>query len=124
MLLKSGADVNQRDRYGQVPILNAIMTGNIPSIDLLMEFGADLDIGDADNVIPREFFVQGGPEVAATVTKWLQKRSGEATLLAEKECGNCKSSGSGVSLKLCSKCRSIKYCSTSCQSQCSILSPT
>lgn len=118
ILLEGGADVNHRDRYGQVPIMNAFMTDNIPSIDLLMEFGADLDIGDADNCIPRQFYVQCGPQVAATVGKWLRKRSGEEALLAEKACGNCKKSGSDVSLKLCSKCRSIKYCSTSCQSQC------
>ena len=117
ILLVAGANVNHRDRYGQVPILSAFMTDNIPSIELLMEFGADLDIGDADGCIPSQFYVRCGPQVAATVSKWLRKRSGEEALLAEKQCGNCKNSGPDVSLKLCSKCRSIKYCSTSCQSQ-------
>ncbi|KAF7967440.1 hypothetical protein HWV62_34347 [Athelia sp. TMB] len=91
ILLVAGANVNHRDRYGQVPILSAFMTDNIPSIELLMEFGADLDIGDADGCIPSRFYVQCGPQVAATVSKWLRKRSGEEALLAEKQCGNCKS---------------------------------
>lgn len=119
ILLAAGADVNHRDRYGQVPIMNAFMTENLPSIELLMEFGADLDIGDADGVIPRQFFVGAGPRIAATVSKWLRKRSGEEGLLAEKQCGNCRSSGPETSLKLCSRCHSIKYCSTTCQSECS-----
>ncbi|KZP28435.1 ankyrin [Athelia psychrophila] len=113
ILLVAGANVNHQDRYGQIPILNAFMANNIPSIELLMEFGADLDIPDADNIVPRTFFVTCGPQVAAAVSKWLRKRAGEEALLAEKQCGNCKNSG--PALKLCSKCRSIKYCSTSCQ---------
>lgn len=121
ILLQSGANVNHRDRYGQVPILNAFMTDNLPSIDLLMEFGADLDIADSDNCVPRKFFVSCGPQVAATVSKWLRKRSGEEGLLAEKECGNCKCAGPKVSLKLCAKCRSIRYCSIPCQRQSTFL---
>ncbi|KAF7967854.1 hypothetical protein HWV62_32862, partial [Athelia sp. TMB] len=118
ILLDAGANVNHRDRYGQVPIQSAFMSNNIPAIELLMEYGADLDIGDADGCIPRAFFVTCGPQVAAAVSKWLRIRSGEEALLAEKQCGKCKISGPDISLKLCSKCRSIKYCSASCQSQC------
>ncbi|KZP32287.1 ankyrin [Athelia psychrophila] len=105
ILLVAGANVNHRDRYGQIPIVSTLMTGNIPAIELLMEFGSDLAILDADGIVPRAFFV----------SKWLGKRAGEEALLAEKQCGNCKTAGPDIALKICSKCRSIKYCSTSCQ---------
>lgn len=120
ILLQAGANVNHRDRYGQIPIMDAFVEGNLPFIELLMELGANLDIGDADNRLPREFFVICGPQVAAVVSKWLRKRSGEEAVLAEKQCGNRKNSGPEIPLKFCSVCRSIKYCSTastSCQSK-------
>lgn len=81
-----------------------------------MEFGADLDIADADGIIPRKFFLQCGPKITATVTKCLRKRSGEEALLVEKKCDNCGSAD--VPLKMCSKCHTARYCSRDCQSEC------
>ena len=116
MLLKAGADVNHRDRYGAPPIMNTFQTNNTASIDTLMEFGADLDIADADGIIPRTLFVSCGPQVAATVNKWIRKRSGEDAPMDENVCQKCRSPGKG--LKLCSKCKSAKYCTVDCQRQC------
>lgn len=113
ILLKAGADVNHRDRYGTVPITSAFQTNNIASINTLMEFGADLEIADADGIIPGQFFISCGPEVAAVVSKWLRKRSGEDALMDGSVCQKCGSSGKG--LKLCSKCKSAKYCTADCQ---------
>ncbi|KAG7439075.1 ankyrin, partial [Guyanagaster necrorhizus] len=53
VLLESGSDPNQRNRYGEVPLLGCFQTNGIGAIDLLMEFGADIDIADADGVKPR-----------------------------------------------------------------------
>ncbi len=54
------------------------MKNPITAIDLLMEFGADVEIADADGVTPRNFQLKCGPEVTATVQRWMRKRTGEA----------------------------------------------
>ncbi|OBZ71594.1 hypothetical protein A0H81_08449 [Grifola frondosa] len=113
ILLQKGANVNHRDRYGGVPLMGAFMNNQIPSIDLLMEFGADLDIMDADNATPNGFFLRCGPQVTAAVTKWIRKRAGEAAPMDEKKCDSCAKSD--LPLKRCSKCHAAQYCSTSCQ---------
>ncbi|KIM85894.1 hypothetical protein PILCRDRAFT_86645 [Piloderma croceum F 1598] len=48
LLLEVGADVNHRDRCGCTPIMNAFQTNQIATIDILMEFKADLDVANAD----------------------------------------------------------------------------
>jgi hypothetical protein len=49
----------------------------ISAIDILMEYGADIDIPDADGWTSRRHFVACGPQVTATMTKWIRKRTGE-----------------------------------------------
>lgn len=44
MLLKHGADVNIRDSALNTPLNVAVTTGGANSIDLLMEYGADISI--------------------------------------------------------------------------------
>ncbi|KAH8093086.1 ankyrin repeat-containing domain protein [Cristinia sonorae] len=115
ILLENGANPNHRTRYGAVPILDSMQSAQIECIELLMEFGADLDIPDADGVLPSQFFVGAGPKIAAVVSKWLRKRSGEDAPLDEKKCKTCgKTEGS---LKQCGKCHIVKYCSAECQRQ-------
>ncbi|PBK89282.1 hypothetical protein ARMGADRAFT_935781 [Armillaria gallica] len=116
VLLESGSDPNQRNRYGEVPLLDCFQTNGIGAIDLLMEFGADIDIADADGVRPQEFQLKAGPEVTAAVQRWLRKRSGDERPMDTKACECCKKAGGdGVQLRLCSKCQTAWYCSTACQ---------
>ncbi|KDQ50586.1 hypothetical protein JAAARDRAFT_141723 [Jaapia argillacea MUCL 33604] len=116
LLLQNGADPNYQDRYGCVPLLNCFQTNQVEAIDLLLEFGADLDIGDGDNVSPSKAFLGFGPQVTAVVRKWVRKRAGEEAPLDEKKCDNCGKLGSGtVKLKMCSSCHTARYCSTDCQ---------
>ncbi|KAI0798254.1 hypothetical protein C8Q75DRAFT_708684 [Abortiporus biennis] len=113
LLLEKGANVNHRNRYGEIPIMSCFQTNQVGSVELLMEFGADLDIADADGIVPREFFVRCGPCITATVTKCLRKRTGEDAPMDEKKCHACgKKEGS---LKQCGKCHSTRYCSSECQ---------
>ena len=125
LLLQSGADVNHRNRYGET-LTHAAMTENqIGSIEVLMEFGADLTIRDANGQEPMTFFVRCGPEVIATVSRLLRNRNGEEAPMDEKRCDNCRQKGE-MKLMICSKCRSSRYCSVGCQRtlKClSILSP-
>ncbi|KAK0245163.1 hypothetical protein EDD85DRAFT_963835 [Armillaria nabsnona] len=116
VFLESGSDPNQRNRYGEVPLLDCFQTNGIGAIDLLMEFGADIDVADADGVRPREFQLKAGPEVTAVVQRWLRKRSGDERPTDTKACESCKKpGGDGVQLRLCSKCQTARYCSTACQ---------
>ncbi|CAL1697526.1 unnamed protein product [Somion occarium] len=113
LLLENGANVNHRNRYGEVPIFGCFQTEIIGAIELLMEFGTDLDTPDAQGLTPAKFFLQCGPRVTAAVTKWLRKRRGEEAPLDEKKCNSCGKAD--TSLKQCAKCHAARYCSTECQ---------
>jgi hypothetical protein len=113
MLLEAGANVNHQNRYGEVALFAAFQHNHTAAIDLLCEYGADLDIKEADGISPMTFFLQCGPQVTATVRKWINKRSGEKAPRVEKRCDNCGKDD--LSLKNCSKCQVARYCSVECQ---------
>lgn len=77
ILLEYGANVNQQERWGSVPLLLAYRTNDIPVIDLFMEAGARLDIADADGIRPDNSYITYGPQVTAAMTRWIRKRNGE-----------------------------------------------
>ncbi|KAF7293229.1 hypothetical protein HMN09_01201100 [Mycena chlorophos] len=120
-LLKNGADPNHRHRYGGVycdfhKIFSAMQQNHTAVVDALMEYGADIDTKDADDYSARDLFVTCGPQVAATMTKWIRKRAGEEEAPREvKRCDQCKKPWrEGAPLKNCSRCR-VASCSTECQ---------
>jgi len=113
MLLEAGASVNYQNRYGEVALFGAFQHNHIAAIDLLCEFGADLEIKEADGLSPMSFFLQCGPQVTATIRKWINKRSGEKAPRVEKRCDNCGKDD--PSLKNCAKCQVARYCSVECQ---------
>jgi hypothetical protein len=116
LLLQSGANVNHQDRYGSVAILSPMQTNSIPAVELLLEFGADLDIAEGDNVTPQSLCISCGPQVTAVFEKWKRKRAGVEAPMEEKKCGACGSRGSGEKKLLkCTRCRTILYCSKECQ---------
>lgn len=119
LLLEGGADVNHQDRYGCTPIMNAFQTNQITTIDTLMEFEADLDIADADGILPRNLYVSCGPNVAHVVSKWERKRAGYEAPMAEKICDNCRRRDSN--LRMCAKCHASRYCDVRCQRRYSFL---
>jgi hypothetical protein len=113
LLLEIGADVNHQDRYGCTPIMNAFQTNQVATIDILMDFEADLDVADADGTTPRAIFVSCGPQVAHVVNKWQRKRAGEEAPMADKVCDNCRRQE--LNLKMCARCHSARYCGSICQ---------
>lgn len=115
LMLESGANPDVQDRYGMVPLYPAFEYKFIPAIELLMEFGASLDIAEADNLTPKMMYVQMGPQVTAAIQKWLRKRAGEEAPRQEKECDGCHKTD--VPLKGCSRCLIGRYCSRECQSK-------
>jgi ankyrin repeat protein len=76
-LLSRGANVNQQNRYGEVPLFLAMQTNSVELVEVFLECGADLDLREADGLSPREFFIKTGPQITAVVTKWIRKREGK-----------------------------------------------
>jgi MYND finger/Ankyrin repeats (many copies) len=113
VLLEAGADVNYQNRYGEVALFGAFQHNNTTAIDLLCEFRANLEIKEADGLSPMTFYLRCGPQVTATIRKWINKRSGEKAPRVEKRCDNC--GNDDLSLKNCSKCQVARYCSVGCQ---------
>lgn len=87
---------------------------SIPIVEILMQYGADLDIPDADGWTARQHFLGCGPQVIAAVMKWIRKRDGDPAPRAEKCCEECGISTR--SLKNCARCKVARYCSSLCQS--------
>ncbi|KAG5350369.1 hypothetical protein C0989_011325 [Termitomyces sp. Mn162] len=112
-LLKSGANVDHQNRYGEVPLFGAYMKHYIPAIELLLQYGANLDIKAADDLPPSNC-LSFGPQVTAVVHKWIRKRSGQEAPRDEKRCDSC--GASDKHLKNCEKCHVARYCSVESQS--------
>ncbi|KDR84311.1 hypothetical protein GALMADRAFT_237074 [Galerina marginata CBS 339.88] len=112
-LLEGGANVNYQNRYGEVPLWGAFLTKHVAGVDLLMEFGADINIAEADGLTPGQAMLGFGPEITATVQKWVRRRKGEEAPLVEKMCDCCRRTD--TPLKNCSKCYVARYCSVECQ---------
>jgi len=116
VLLQGGADPNLRNRYLEVPMFGTLMMNLTEVLDVLLEFGADLDAADVDGTTPRGLYLSCGPQVTAVVAKWNRKRSGEADSKRQEKC--CDQCGTrGVSLKSCSRCKVARYCTPECQSE-------
>lgn len=113
-LLSSGADANHQNRWGSTPLHNAAMRGDGLGIELLMEYGARIDIPDGNGYTVKSFYLSAGPVVNAAMEKWLTKRMGkEEAPMTEKRCDKCGILQKG--LKICSGCRTVQYCSKECQ---------
>lgn len=114
VLIQSGANVNCQNRYGEVPLFGAMQRNDILGIELLMEYGADVHIAEADGKTPDGFYLVCGPQVTAAFKKWIGKRKGEEAPRVEKRCDAC--GDPDKPLKNCSQCHVARYCSTECQS--------
>ncbi|RDB18174.1 Ankyrin repeat domain-containing protein 63 [Hypsizygus marmoreus] len=113
ILVEARAGVNYRNRYGEVAIFGAFQKGHIDAIDLVMKFGADLEIPEADGVTPMAFFLSCGAQVTAAVRRSLKKRQGQEAPRMDKRCdGRGKND---VALKNCGRCKVARYCSAECQ---------
>ncbi|KAF7313285.1 hypothetical protein MKEN_01016000 [Mycena kentingensis (nom. inval.)] len=115
-LISNGADVNARNRFGEIPLLAAMQLNLISTIDILMENGASLDIPEADGWTARRHYIACGPQVTAAVSRWIRRRAGEEAPLSRKCCDTCnKAPSPGEPLKACAQCRIARYCSQPCQ---------
>lgn len=60
LMLKKGANPNQRYSYGQTALTYAAANGNDELVMLLIEYGADIDVKDDDGDTPLIFAVSSG----------------------------------------------------------------
>ncbi|KAF8147768.1 ankyrin repeat-containing domain protein [Mycena galopus ATCC 62051] len=111
-LLEHGANVNHLNRYGEISLMGAMQLNHISTIDILMEYNADIDLCALDGWAAKRFITYG-PQVTATMTKWIRKRTGAEAPRAEKCCDACGKIE--ASLKNCGRCRVARYCSSECQ---------
>ncbi|KAH7911461.1 hypothetical protein BJ138DRAFT_1085554 [Hygrophoropsis aurantiaca] len=111
VLLEGGANVDHQDRYGDTALFHALMGNDVPMVELLMEYGADLDICEANGMCVRKSVANFGPEVTAVVLRWERKRKGEEALLDDKNCVQC----GRKTANQCSACHTVRYCSKECQ---------
>lgn len=116
ILLAHGADVSARDRYGQTPLFDAMLTDELECVELLIEAGTDTDTLNADGV---SVMVMGpvAARISAALQKGLRKRAGEGPAAFEKKvCDGCGTKD--VPLSLCARCHTARYCSRECQRAC------
>ncbi|EJD51619.1 hypothetical protein AURDEDRAFT_120897 [Auricularia subglabra TFB-10046 SS5] len=113
ILIQYGVDVNARDRYGQSPIFDAMLSNEVECVEALMEGGADVSLVNADGIAPIVVHPVS-PQVTATIQRWRRKRAGvDSPAFESKICDGCHKKGS--SLSLCSRCHTVRYCSRDCQ---------
>uniref|UniRef100_A0A1X7TLJ6 Uncharacterized protein n=1 Tax=Amphimedon queenslandica TaxID=400682 RepID=A0A1X7TLJ6_AMPQE len=60
LLTKGKADVNALDKWNRTPLFNAVMSGSIEAVDILLTNGARTDIVDTYNRTPLFNAVQSG----------------------------------------------------------------
>ena len=114
ILLEHGADPNHQDKYGSVPLMGACRMKALENVNVLMEYGARLDIKNADGNSPEELYLNAGPEVTAVIQRWKRKRAGETMAMEDgKRCAFC--GRSDAKLKTCARCHVARYCSPECQ---------
>ncbi|KAI0667953.1 ankyrin repeat-containing domain protein [Trametes maxima] len=113
ILLEHGADPNHQDRFGSVALVGAFQNNSIDAVEVLMEYGARLDIQDADGETVETQAYTCGPRVTAVVKKWKRKRAGLENPTDVKACVVCGTKD-GM-LKWCARCHTIWYCSKECQ---------
>jgi hypothetical protein len=114
-LLELGANANHRDRFGGVVLTEALLQNRPASVDILMEYGATLDVqGLGKALVPRNVLNVCGPQVTTVVQKWIRRRAGEDDPpLSDNWCDNCRAEG--LKLSKCANCKTSRYCGKVCQ---------
>jgi len=115
ILLEQGANVNHQDRFGGVVLTEALNQNCPASVDVLMEFGAALDIVDyTKGLTPRSMLKTRRPQVIMVVQRWIRRRAGvDDPPLCDKRCDNCHTEG--LKLSKCANCKTTRYCGKVCQ---------
>lgn len=117
ILLKAGANINHRNRYGCVAAHEAVMARDYSSkgkqktcdaVKYFVEHGGDLDVECGDGTTPR-----GIAEKVQRLVPELGRLAKSAAMVDGPACGACGKRG--VPLLTCASCEVRKYCDKKCQ---------
>lgn len=112
-LLESGANPNCPDKAGSTPLQQALYHSQAEAVEMMLDFGGDMTIGNEQNRPGIVFIKTAPPHVQAVVQKWIRKRSGtQAPLEDRNKCFICPKPGKHQ----CARCHVVRYCSSACQS--------
>ena len=117
-LIRAGAVVDAKHRFGGTPLSEACMTTHYDAIEILLKHGADHYIKDNDGVSPNDI-TRWNPRVQQLFGKYYKKNMKEKMKSPDYEstskCNVCKETDS--TNKKCSGCYLVWYCGPKCQKQ-------
>lgn len=117
-LIKAGAEVDAKNRFGQTPLLEGTVNNKLDFISLLLKHGADPSIRDNEDCSPHTTAISN-PKIRMMFgkaekerTKEWRKELKEKTGARLSSCLVCRSSSD---TKKCSGCFSVWFCGRDCQ---------
>ena len=110
VLLKHGADINARNRFGCSPLFEPIMAGNEEAVVFLLENDADVHVEENDMKLTPAKLGMNRPSISRLVSEYSTRKQ-RKELKENHKCAQCDAYGD----QKCSACRSVRYCSAKCQ---------
>ena len=111
VLIKAGAEINARNRYGATALFEPVMNGNLEAVRLLMESNIDHTIADYEGTTIEKLLLR--PAVRSLFRDILAKRRTQQ-MRADGDIGKCALCGNPAKLR-CSRCQRAWYCTSDCQ---------
>ena len=117
-LIRAGAVVDAKHRFGGTPLSEACMTTHYEAIEILLKHGADHYVKDNDGISPNEI-TRWNPRMQQLFGKYYKKNMKEKTKSPDydsnSKCNVCKAKD--TTNKKCSGCYTVWYCGPKCQKQ-------
>ena len=117
LLLESGADVNATNRFGATPLFEPCITAKYDFVELLVLNGCNPKHRDSHGVSCYAYAMMN-PKIKEIFAKGNKKLAEKNKLAVEEadESTNCAScEAEALTLKKCSGCLTVSYCSLECQ---------
>ena len=121
ILIKAGAEVDAKNRFGETPLLEGTLNNKQDFISLLLKYGANPSIKDNDEGSPQEKVFGSGfgnPQIRRMFgeaekerTKEWRRAEKERTGVRLSACSVCQASSD---TKKCSGCFSVWFCGREC----------
>lgn len=115
LLVKAGADINAQNRVGRTPLFEPCANSNHQFIKFLVEAGAKTNLTD-NSGLSCQAFTGASPALGKSLPMHKIFSDGYiAQAKRERPVGECLYCHSEETLKKCSGCLTVSYCSKQCQ---------